>query len=257
MKKTLEADYAEDKVIDLRQMDHVRFDARYEAFHVDWSNTLLLTRWNHDDQNDTIVIDRRGQVLHVMRRYTDLISELSREYHVYHNTMVALYKRTKAQSVGCVSGRHRLVPLTGLRNQAAIFICADNLSPHGYDVSSRRGCTVLSFDGYEHQTIRVLVNVSIDTIKRNLDAAAEVSHAQIEMLEMVRKNYEGERCCEEHPDFNHLDTLHRTERKVRCVVLENALDAAFRKCYGRPADEEFKQCLQKILTTPYDGANHS
>lgn len=159
MKKTLEADYAEDKVIDLRQLDHVRFDARYEAFHVDWSNTLMLTRWNHDDQNDTIVIDRRGQVLHVMRRYTDLISELSREYHVYHNTMVALYKRTKAQSVGCVSGRHRLVPLTGLRNQSAIFICADNLSPHGYDVSSRRGCTVLSFDGYDHQTIRVLLNV--------------------------------------------------------------------------------------------------
>lgn len=140
MKKAFEADYVDDKVIDLRQLDHVRFDARYEAFHVDWNNT-----------------------------------------------MVALYKRTKAQSVGCVSGRHCLVPLTGLRNQAAIFICADNLSPHGYDVISRRGCTVLSFDGYEHQTIRVLVNVSIDTIKRNLDAAAEVSHAQVELLEMVRK----------------------------------------------------------------------
>lgn len=257
MKKTLKAEYADDRVIDLRQLDHVRFNARYETFHVDWSNTLLLTRWFHDGQNDTIVIDRLGQVLHVMRRYTDLIGELAREYHVYRNTMVALYKKTRAQSVGCVSGRHRLVPLTGLRNQAVLFICADNLSPHGYDVSTRNDCSVLSFDGYDHQTIRVLVNVSIDTIKRNLNAAAAVSHWMIERLEMVRKNYEGERCCEEHPDFNHLDTLHKNEHRVRCVVLDNALDTAFRKCYGRPAEEKLKQCLQKVLTTPYDGANHS
>lgn len=32
MKKTLEADYADDKVIDLRQLDHVRFDAGTKRF---------------------------------------------------------------------------------------------------------------------------------------------------------------------------------------------------------------------------------
>lgn len=36
----------------------------------------------------------------VERRYSELISELSQEYHVYRNTMAILYKKTNAQSVG-------------------------------------------------------------------------------------------------------------------------------------------------------------
>ena len=254
MKKTSN-EYADDRLIDLRQLDHLQFDDVHEAYHLDWSSMLLLMRWLHDGEDSTIVIDRRGRLLNVERRYSELISELSQEYHVYRNTMTTLYKKTNAQSVGCVSGRHRLVPLTGLRNRAAIFICADNLSPHGFD-SSRRGCSVLSFDGYDHQTIRVMINVAIDTIKRNLNAAAKVSHALIEHLEMVRKNYEGERCCERHPDFNHLDDLHQLENRVRYEVLENALDSIANKLYGHPMDEEFKRLLKKQLIAPYDGTNH-
>lgn len=148
------------------------------------------------------------------------------------------------------------MPLTGLRNRAVIFICADNLAHHGYD-SSRHGCSVLSFEGYyDHQTIRVMINVAIDTIKRNLSATVKISRALIEYLEMVRKNYEGERCCERHPDFNHLDDLHQLEYRVRYEVLENALDSVANKLYGHPMDKEFKRLLKKQLIAPYDGTNH-
>lgn len=102
----------------------------------------------------------------------------------------------------------------------------------------------MSFDGYDHQTIRVMINVAIDTIKRNLSAAAKISRALIEYLEMVRKNYEGERCCERHPDFNHLDDLHQLEYRVRYEVLENALDSVANKLYGHPMDKEFKRLLK-------------
>ena len=256
MKKTSNAEYADDRLIDLRQLDHLQFDDVHEAYYLDWSNMLLLMRWIHDGEDSTIVIDRRGRLLNVERRYSELTSELAKEYHVYRNTMATLYKKTAAKSIGGISGRHRLVPLTGLRNLAVIFICADNLVYHGYD-SSRHGCSVLSFEGYhDHQTIRVMVNVAIDTIKRNLSAAAKISHALIEHLEMVQKNYEGERCCEKHPDFNHLDNLHQLENRVRYEVLGNALDGVAYKLYGHPMDEEFKRLLKKRLIAPYDGTNH-
>lgn len=249
MKKTSNAEYAEDRLIDLRQLDHLQLDDVHEAYHLDWSSMLLLMRWLHDGEDNTIVIDRRGRLLNVERRYSELISELAKEYHVYRNTMATLYKKTAAKSIGGISGRHRLVPLTGLRNRAVIFICADNLAHHG--------CSVLSFEGYyDHQTIRVMINVAIDTIKRNLSAAAKISRALIEYLEMVRKNYEGERCCERHPDFNHLDDLHQLEYRVRYEVLENALDSVANKLYGHPMDKEFKRLLKKQLIAPYDGTNH-
>ncbi|MCQ5068961.1 hypothetical protein NE681_16380, partial [Faecalibacillus intestinalis] len=71
-----------------------------------------------------------------------------------------------------------------------------------------------------------------------------------------RKNYEGECCCERHPDFNHLDDLHQLEYRVRYEVLENALDSIANKLYGHPMDDEFKRLLKKQLIAPYDGTNH-
>lgn len=100
MKKTSNAEYADDRLIDLRQLDHLQFDDVHEAYHLDWSSMLLLMRWLHDGEDSTIVIDRRGRLLNVERRYSELISELSQEYHVYRNTMATLYKKTNAQSVG-------------------------------------------------------------------------------------------------------------------------------------------------------------
>ena len=174
MKKTSNAEYADDRLIDLRQLDHLQFDDVHEAYYLDWSNMLLLMRWIHDGEDSTIVIDRRGRLLNVERRYSELISELAKEYHVYRNTMATLYKKTAAKSI----------------------------------------------------------------------------------LEMVQKNYEGERCCEKHPDFNHLDNLHQLENRVRYEVLGNALDGVAYKLYGHPMDEEFKRLLKKRLIAPYDGTNH-
>lgn len=87
MKKTSNAEYADDRLIDLRQLDHLQFDDVHEAYHLDWSSMLLLMRWLHDGEDSTIVIDRRGRLLNVERRYSEPIIELSREYHVYQNTM--------------------------------------------------------------------------------------------------------------------------------------------------------------------------
>ncbi len=60
MKKTSNAEYADDRLIDLRQLDHLQFDDVHEAYHLDWSSMLLLMRWLHDGEDSTIVIDRRG-----------------------------------------------------------------------------------------------------------------------------------------------------------------------------------------------------
>ncbi len=100
MKKTSNAEYADDRLIDLRQLDHLQFDDVHEAYHLDWSSMLLLMRWLHDGEDSTIVIDRRGRLLNVERQYSELISELSQEYHVYRNTMATLNKKTNARSVG-------------------------------------------------------------------------------------------------------------------------------------------------------------
>ncbi|WP_270631728.1 hypothetical protein [Limosilactobacillus mucosae] len=45
MKKTSNAEYADDRLIDLRQLDHLQFDDVHEAYHLDWSSMLLLMRW--------------------------------------------------------------------------------------------------------------------------------------------------------------------------------------------------------------------
>lgn len=41
MKKTSNTEYADDRLIDLRQLDHLQFDDVHEAYYLDWSNMLL------------------------------------------------------------------------------------------------------------------------------------------------------------------------------------------------------------------------
>lgn len=55
MKKTSNAEYADDRLIDLRQLDHLQFDDVHEAYHLDWSSMLLLMRWLHDGGDSTIL----------------------------------------------------------------------------------------------------------------------------------------------------------------------------------------------------------
>lgn len=55
MKKTSNAEYADDQLIDLRQLDHLQFDDVHEAYHLDWSSMLLLMRWLHDGEDSTIL----------------------------------------------------------------------------------------------------------------------------------------------------------------------------------------------------------
>ena len=126
MKKTSNAEYADDRLIDLRQLDHLQFDDVHEAYHLDWSSMLLLMRWLHAGEDSTIVIDRRGRFLNVERRYSELISELSQEYHVYRNTMATLYKKANAQSVGASRvgiGWYRCTGLTRFMKNAG---CAES-----------------------------------------------------------------------------------------------------------------------------------
>ncbi len=55
MKKTSNAEYADDRLIDLRQLDHLQFDDVHEAYHLDWSSMLLLMRWLRDGEDSTIL----------------------------------------------------------------------------------------------------------------------------------------------------------------------------------------------------------
>lgn len=243
----------DNRMLDLRQLDRVSFDEQCATFHVDWENTLLMARLNADE---TLIVNRDGKILHVFQRYSDLICQVATEYHISRNAMLALYKAIKASPIGCVSGNHRLVPLTGLRNQNAIFIVADHLDNQGFDGYSNDSAVILTFLGYDHQVFRVLINIAKKVVERNLEASAEVSARLMNCMELERDNYELGRLSERNINHGQLNLRHEQARQTQTTIVKNALAMAFQRCFKKEVPDKFLQTFAKVLTAPYDGNNH-